>query len=262
VALGATALAVGTIHELDALPPAVSDPLVLTPALERPARPATITISHADHAGVLPAGSPTAIKLASSMRRYGATPDELPGLLTAVERAGLELRCFVLHLPFDADPGEVEAWLARTPEDMPLTVSHLDAAELAGLRHRHPRRRIPIRLGTALWHGDKSFLTLRALVIETRTVHAGEPAGYRGVAAPGDGTIVMIGAGTAHGVHPLPDGRSPFHFNRTRLVLVEPPHMHTSMAWVPRDDARPAPGEEVDVQQPLTWVRPDRIREH
>jgi alanine racemase len=262
LALGVTALAVGTVHELDALPPSVSEAFVLTPAFERPRRRAIMTISSAGQAAILPSGTPTAVKLASSMRRYGPAPEDLPALLAQLERAGMELRGFVLHLPLDADPAEVEAWLARTPLELPLTVSHLEAGVLADLRRRHPRRRIPIRLGTALWHGDKSFFALQALVIETRTVRGGEPAGYRQVPTPGDGTIVMIGAGTAHGVRPLPDGRSPFHFHRTRLALVEPPHMHTSMAWVPRGDPCPAAGDQVDVQQPLTWVLPDRIREH
>jgi hypothetical protein len=72
----------------------------------------------------------------------------------------------------------------------------------------------------------------------------------------------MVGAGTAHGVHPLPDGRSPFHFARRRLVLVEPPHMHTSMVWIAADEPVPAVGAEVDVQVPLTHVLPDRVQEH
>ena len=96
-------------------------------------------------------------------------------------------------------------------------------------------------LGTALWHGDKSALHLGADVLDVRPVRAGEPAGYRQVAVPDDGTLVMVGAGTAHGVHPLADGRSPFHFARRRLDLLEPPHMHTSMVVVPAGDPAPRP---------------------
>ena len=115
------------------------------------------------------------------------------------------------------------------------------------------------RLGTALWHGDKSFLALRADVVEVRTVRARERAGYRLTDVRAAGTLVMVGAGTAHGVHPLPDGRSPFHFARRRLALLEPPHMHTSMVFVPAGDPIPAVGDEIDVQQPLTYVRVDRV---
>ena len=53
----------------------------------------------------------------------------------------------------------------------------------------------------------------------------------------------MIGAGTAHGVHPLDDGRSPFHFARRRLALLEPPHMHTSMVVVPAGEPGPEEGD-------------------
>ena len=88
----------------------------------------------------------------------------------------------------------------------------------ASLRQRHPERRFELRAGTALWHGDKSFLHLSADVIDVRPVAAGDAAGYRAVVAPADGTIVMIGAGTAAGVAPLQDGRSPFHHRRRRLA--------------------------------------------
>jgi alanine racemase len=199
------------------------------------------------------------VKLASSMRRYGATADDLPALLRALDRAGLAVDSLALHLPVTADAAEIEAWLPRLPAAAPLSVSHLDATALATLRRRHPGRRFPVRLGTALWHGDKAGLALRADVTSTRPVEAGAPAGYRHVTVPGAGTLVMVGAGTAHGVHPLADGRSPFHFARRRLRLLEPPHMHTSMVWVPAGQPTPEAGDAVDVQQPLTFVTPDRI---
>ena len=72
--------------------------------------------------------------------------------------------------------------------------------------------------------------------------------------------LVMIGAGTANGVHPLADGRSPFHFERTRMALLEPPHMHTSMIFVPDDEPCPRPGDWVDLQRPLTMTAVDELR--
>jgi hypothetical protein len=71
----------------------------------------------------------------------------------------------------------------------------------------------------------------------------------------------MVGAGTAHGVHPLADDRSPVHHRGQRLVLHEPPHMHTTMAFVPSGDALPSVGDSVDIQRPLTFARPDLIVE-
>ena len=67
------------------------------------------------------------------------------------------------------------------------------------------------------------------------------------------------GAGSAHGVAPLADGRSPFHWQRSRVPLVEAPHMHTSMVLVPADRPSPRPGDRVDVQRPLTQSLPDEV---
>jgi hypothetical protein len=69
----------------------------------------------------------------------------------------------------------------------------------------------------------------------------------------------MVGAGSAHGVAPLADGRSPFHFARTRLELVEAPHMHTSMVLVPDGDPCPRVGDRVDVQRPLISTLVDEL---
>ena len=263
--LGLSSLAVGTVHELADLPPTGAPPLVLTPALSADAplgADAVLTIGSAVHAAAAPAGTAVSVKLASSMRRYGVTPEALPALLRTIDRAGLAVTGFAVHLPLGGDAAEVDAWLPRLPAGAPLSVSHLDPDALHALRDRHPGRRVPIRLGTALWHGARSTLSLRADVLERRPVGAGDHAGYRLRVVPGPGTVVMIGAGTAHGVRPLADGLSPFHFALRRLCLVEPPHMHTSMAWVPAGDPCPEVGDEVDVQQPLTFVTADRVIEH
>jgi alanine racemase len=266
VRFGFGALAVGTVHELASLPPLVQAPIVLTPmgAQHRLCRDAVLTVGSVAHVDVLARAGlapPVVVKLASSMRRYGVEPDALADLLTAAAGAGLEVRQFALHLPLAGEAAEVEPWLIRLPNDTPLSVSHLDATALTRLRDAHPRRRIVARLGTALWHGDKSFLALRSDVLDVRPARAGARAGYRLAPVPADGALVMVGAGTAQGVHPLPDGRSPFHFARRRLALIEPPHMHTSMVVVPAGDPVPAVGDEVDVQQPLTFVRVDRVAE-
>ena len=41
--------------------------------------------------------------------------------------------------------------------------------------------------------------------------------------------------------------------------LVEPPHIHVSMAFVPDGDPCPLTGEWVDVQRPLIATQVDRI---
>ena len=114
-----------------------------------------------------------------------------------------------------------------------------------------------LRLGTSLWHGDKSLLALSADVLDVRAIRAGTRAGYHQSPVAVDGHLVMIGAGTANGVTTLADGRSPFHFERCRLALHEAPHMHTSMVFVPAGSTVPPVGGRVDVQRPLTMTTVD-----
>lgn len=267
----ASLVAVGTLHEVSGLPLAAGQRLlVLTP----PNAPVptglgdvVVTVGSLDQVDhVAFHDGDVAVKLRSSMQRYGATPDELPDVLDALGRAGRRPACFVLHLPLlgphrtDATQrAEIEAWLPALPDEVPVSVSHLSTEAFAALATAHPGRRWHYRAGTALWHGDKSFLHLGADVVEVRRVHEGDVAGYRGTPIPEDGWLVLVGAGSAHGVTPLPDGRSPFHHDRRRLVLLEAPHMHTSMCVVPLDQRPPAPGDWVDVQRPLIGVHPDEV---
>jgi alanine racemase len=265
-------LAVGTVHELAGLPPDGPRPLVLTPALARELTPgvgpAVLTVGSTLHvADVVAAGlrPPVMVKLATSMRRYGVSPEELPDLLRAIEVARLAVHGFSIHPPLagttNAHAAEASAWAEHLPDGSVVYVSHLDAPAYAELAARQPRHRWKIRLGTALWHGDKSFLHLAADVLETRPVAAGTRVGYRLVEVPGPGHVAMVTAGTAHGVRPLADGSSPFHFARRRLRLLEPPHMHTSMVFVTDGEPVPGVGDQVDVQHPLTMTLVDRIVE-
>ena len=258
-------IAVGTVHELDHVPAGVTT-AVLTPTRHAPPDPAVIlTVGSLDHVHAL-AGWPgrVIVKLASSMRRFGATRDELGTLTAAVRAAGLDVVAFGIHPPVaggdDEHLDDISSWLDVLDPGDEVWVSHLSAPAYRDLRDAWPERRLRIRAGTALWHGDKAALHLGADVLDVRAVRGGEPAGYRQRVVPHDGTLVMIGAGTAHGIHELDDGRSPFHFARRRLALLEPPHMHTSMAIVPDDEPAPKPGDTVDVQWPLIATAVDEVR--
>lgn len=274
-ALGLDELAVGTVHELD-LPGPPHDrprPIVLTPALDEGAlaslpEDAVPTVGSLAHVAALRRArwrGEVMVKLASSMRRYGAEPDELAALLDAVDGAGLAVGGYAVHPPLVAtghdNRGDVERWLPHVPPGARLDVSHLDAEAYTGLLADHPDRRWRIRLGTMLWHGAREHLHLVADALDVRPVRAGDRAGYRLVEVPVDGWLVLVGAGSAHGVTPLPAGRSPFHFARRRLALVEPPHQHTSMCVVPIGELCPEVGDAVDVQRPLTTTWVDRIVE-
>jgi alanine racemase len=264
--LGLDPIAVGTVHEVGDLPSRHDTVVVLTPTLDPhldalPANVALTVGSEAQlrHAADRAPANPLVIKLRSTMHRHGFAPGELPATLHA---PGGPL-AYALHPPLDGTDDqhldEVERWLPSLDPAIPLHVSHLGIDAFVHLREAHPDRTFAIRLGTRLWHGDKATMRLRADVLDAHRVEKGTALGYRAVPAPTDGTVVVIGGGSAHGIAPLPDGRSPFHFARTRLALVETPHMHVSMAFVSKAEPCPTTGEWVDVQRPLITTQVDRV---
>lgn len=248
-------VAVGTIHELDGLPDGLH-PVVLTPTLTAPASTAPVlTVGNRAHVEALSGWSGRVlVKLVSSMQRYGGDVE----LVDVARNAGLDVIGVSLHPPIAGSPSdhaeEIRQALETVERDLTVWVSHLDPTTYASLPATHTYR---LRLGTSLWHGDKTLLQLGADVLDVRAVRAGETAGYRQGVVAGDGHLVMVGAGTANGITPLPDGRSPFHFEHRRLDLHEPAHMHTSMVFVPHGTAVPDIGRRVDVQRPLTMTKVD-----
>ncbi len=248
------AVAVGTVHELDGLPAQLT-PVVLTPTLAPPAGDPVLTVGRREHIAALNGWRGRVIvKLASAMQRYGGPPE----LVDEARAASLDVVGVAMHPPLAGATtdhiDEITSAVGAVDPSIPVWLSHLDPDSYRALDLGRPKR---LRLGTALWHGDKRALHLTADVLDVRPIGAGETAGYRLGAAPADGHLVMIGAGTANGVTPLPDGRSPFHHARRRLALHEPPHMHTSMAFVPDGDPLPKIGEDVDVQRPLHMTAVD-----
>lgn len=258
-------VAVGTVHELAAIPAGLTT-VVLTPTSALPGdRLPILTIGSLAHVDALRGWrGRVVVKLASSMHRFGVDADGLGELVRATRTAELDIVGFSVHPPLagsdDEHLDEAAAWLQVLDPQDELWISHLSPAGYRDLLDAWPDRTFRLRLGSALWHGDKAALHLGADVLDIRPIRAGTAAGYRARTVAVDGRIVVVGAGTAHGVQPLPDGRSPFHFARRRLRLIEPPHMHVSMLLVPAGDACPAIGELVDVQAPLIHSFPDVVR--
>ena len=262
-------IAVGTIFEAQDVPESRTA-IVLTPAgshipVSLPAT-AILTVGSVKHVENLRTNSwrgSVIVKLSSRMNRYGAKPEELDELLDMIKESGLTQIGWSIHPPLDGPTNdhvaEIHAWMSRQSSELPWFVSHIDEAGAASLRTAFTNNRIRVRVGTSLWLGDKSMIQLSADVLDLHPVQCGDTAGYRNSPITQDGSLVMIGAGTSHGIQILPKELSPFHFHKSRLSLLEPPHMHTSMVFVPTGTRCPEVGDSVDVQQPLTRVYPDYI---
>jgi alanine racemase len=251
-------LAVGNVHELEGLPDAATA-IVLTPTLTAPATTEPVlTVGSSAHIEALAGwGGRVIVKLVSPMLRYGGTIE----LVAEAQRAGLRTVGVSIHPPLagtdDARRAHIVAQLPLIDPSLDVWVSHLYPATYESLPSSHQYK---LRSGSYLWHGDRAAIRLEADVLDVRTVTAGTPAGYRLVPVPGDGTLVMVGAGSAGGVAALADGRSPYHFQRQRMDLLEPPHMHTSMLFVPAGQPCPKVGDWVDLQRPLISTHADELR--
>jgi alanine racemase len=261
-------VAVGTVYEATDVPASLT-PVVLTPVGSHiphslPAR-AVLTVGSLDHVASLRShnwqGS-VLMKLQSTMQRFGVAGNELAALQLACAQTSLNVVGYSIHPPLNNEgqdrSGEVSCWLELLTDSLPIHVSHLTAKQIGVLRSQFPNRTFISRIGTALWLGDKSMMKLTAEVLDVHPV-AGGTAGYRSTALPGSGHIVIVGAGSAHGVSEIVGVGSPFHFAQQRVALVEPPFMHTSMLFVPEGQRIPRVGESLDVQQPLTRVSADTI---
>jgi len=266
-------VAVGTVHELHDVPGNLR-PFVLTPlgAAVTSATPsiavradAVLALGAAHDLNVLATlglRHAVVIKVESSMHRYGVKPADALALRRQAESAGHQVVAWSVHLPLtgndDERVREVIALATELSVDLPLHVSHVGSAA-AALRAA-VQQPVVVRTGTHLWLGGKSMLTLHADVIAVRTATT-QHAGYRATTVRPGARLVMVGCGSSHGVGPLDDGRSPFHFAKRRLSMLEAPHMHTTMLAVD-DEPCPQEGDWVDVQQPLTRVQPDTIAWH
>ena len=273
----AAPVCVGTVHELGDAPHA-RPVVVLMPAAASTLARATVapnvvlSVASVADCDALPTEhtathAPVAVKLRSSMNRLGASAEELGAVLDRVTRRARAVHSLLLHLPRagddEAHAAEVRAWAARLDDHgvdpgIPLSVSHLGAQAFTALRDALDRP-LSCRVGSALWHGAKGPLHLGADVLAVHPVRGGQRAGYQLTEVPADGHLVVVGAGTANGVVPLPDGRSSLHFGRRRLTVLELPHMHSTICFVPHGEPLPEVGSSVDVQRPLIGVHPDVI---
>jgi alanine racemase len=229
------------------------------------------------------------LEVLTSMRRHG-TPEA--GLARLAEAAsGLRVEGWTVHLPLLDDGRYAEAErLSRTAlaaYDAPLWLSHLPAEETSALaRQLGGADRAPVdvrsRVGTRLWLGDPAALSTTAGVLDVHQVRRGERTGYRQRAAPADGWLVVISGGTSHGISleaptsassvrqraiALATGGleaaglalSPYTIAGKKRWFLEPPHMQSSLVFLPAKVRPPKVGAEVPVELRLTTATVDHV---
>ena len=241
------------------------------------------TVSRVEDVRALAASHPGArviVEIITSMRRHGLSPASLtPGDLD-----GLTLEGWAVHLPAS---GSLEEARRLTREGLavakaPVWVSHLSVADyrtLAGELDVEAH----MRVGTRLWLGAKDAYRTTATVLDVHPVGKGTRLGYHQVAAPRAGFIVIVSGGTAHGVamaapvhqrtlkqrlvtistgvlDAMERTLSPFTIGGRKRDFAEPPHMHSSMIFVPGDASPVQVGDEVPVTTRMTTVTCDEVR--
>jgi alanine racemase len=225
------------------------------------------------------------IEVLTSVRRHGIAPDQIGTAVSLSDQIRFE--GWALHLPLTGNRlGEARALTtplthANGSDEHPLWISHLDAPDATVLAGEQPRD-VRVRIGTALWLGQRSAFRARATVLDVHAIRRGERSGYRQRRASRDGCVVVVAGGTAHGIAleaPTPAtsvrqravavakggldafGRalSPFHIAGKQRWFIEPPHMQCSLIWLPVSVEPPAVGAEVDVDARMTTTTFDRI---
>ena len=241
-------------------------------------------------------GRRVVVDLLTSMRRFGLEKQDIPRLRTVLESDQARVEGFAVHMPLDRAAGghdyvrEVSDWVdALVAGGIPvrtLFVSHLSPDEISTLAKRHPGTTVRPRIGTQLWLGDRKALQARGTVHAVQKVSKGDRFGYRQHKARGDGYLIVVSGGTAHGVgleNPKNFGRgvaglaprakfvaraglallnrtmSPVSWQGKTLWFAEPPHMQVSVLFLPAGVTPPKVGEELPVEVSPVMTHVDRV---
>ena len=298
--LGAPQVAVGIYPEaVEARATFAGDVLVMTPwrpyfigdavdtALHDPHVIHTISRLEDIAAIAEAAGGPVRVVIEgeTSLARHGFDRHELAAVAAEVD--ALKVEGFSIHLPFmPTNLDEADRWagrlLASQLDTVTFYVSHLTPAELADLRGRSPELDVRARIGTTLWLGTLTPLSVRASVLDVHQVTRGERVGYRQRAMPADGHLLVLSGGTSHGLgleapravtSPTERAKrlarggleaagfalSPFVVAGKQRWFAEPPHMQSSLVFVPSSVTPPVPGETVSAAVRYTTTTFDSV---
>ena len=160
---------------------------------------------------------------------------------------------------------EIWDWISKyqevaTKQSIPMhfSLSHVSVPEVETLNAMcvsyNFKVSFDLRVGTSLWLGAPSALSVSGTILEIHELANVPQVGYQQVATGGNNRLIVVSGGTSHGVAlaaPTPKSsfrkrgiavaegfaqafgkvRSPFSIRGENLVFAEPPHMHVSLLW-------------------------------
>ncbi len=227
------------------------------------------------------------LELLTSMKRHGLAVSELVEVRRILADDGVELEGWTVHLPMPAATGgnvEEAERLAKAGlavRQVPVWFSHVTPTEYDRLRSTLFTD-TRLRIGTRLWLGGQAKPRATATVLDVHPVKRGEKVGYWQRAMPVDGQVVVVSGGTAHGIaleaptaasslrqrvisaatgsmEAMGLALSPFTIGGKKRWFVEPPHMQSSLVFLPGKKHAPDVGAEVDVELRLTTATVDEV---
>jgi len=253
------------------------------------------------------------IEARSSMQRFGLEESEILELLAdstireGLARARILIEGLSLHLPLVQPPGkrtgrtslgtprvlevlrwaamwhaQTDVWAGHNSPARRLWVSHLNDDEAALVVKSQPDIALRMRVGTRLWLGDRGALQANGTVLAVHSVKESTPVGYRQRTGPSDGSLVVIGGGTSHGIalsaptaatnlrqriasigtgviEAAGRSMSPFTLDGKQRWFAEPPHQQVSMVWLPWGCIVPSVGDSVPAEVRYTTSRFDAV---
>lgn len=295
--LGVSCLAVGQPAEVDQVRDVFDgDIVVLQPlrpddprALELTADPRVITtVSRLTDlemiANLSDARPRVLIEMLTSMKRHGMNAGDLAGASSLFDH--VEIDGWTIHLPLaghTADEARELAGLAAGLRVAPLWFSHLPHAEARRISADTMNTDdIHLRMGTKLWLGAPETREVTATVLDLHRVKRGEKVGYHQRRIHADGWLVVVAGGTSNGIameaptsattvrqrmiavasgglEATGRSLSPYTIAGRKRWFVEPPHMQSSLLFLPGKEIPPKIGEEVPVEVRLTTALVDEV---
>ncbi len=225
-------------------------------------------------------GARVIVEVLTSMVRHGLTLDEVPKVTG--ELGSLKFEGWTIHLPMNGKLAEAKELVnaAVTAHHGTVWLSHLSMKDYLKLsKSVHVPTRL--RIGTKLWLGAPDVLRSTAEIIDLHPVSKGQRVGYWQRKVPADGWVAVVSGGTSHGValaaptsgktakqrlvavatgasEAIGKVLSPFTIDGKKRNFVEPPHMQSSLVFIP-DSVQVSIGDEVDVQVRHTTTSFDQV---